>query len=1157
MLDPNQRSLLTDALTPPAGMSFDCGLATTYSLHPDTLLTLPLHLAVLASDHDAGALRDPIPLLDSLRRVASRLAVFHEAGRISAPAGPNRLYSLLESTLHACRAPHDGAFHPKVMLLRFVDSDTSAAGGNSKNEHSRPALLRLLVMSRNLTADRSWDLSVRLDGEAGDSPDQRNTPIVDLFNTARNSATKPLDQQRGAHFERLMADASRCVWALPKGFDDYAFHLIGHSRQPWQLPTSDRLAIISPFISDTAVRQAHASTGKLALILGLPEELNALRPATRKLASALWVLAEAAQSSDEGEDNATEPDGLHAKSYLLETGNKTRLMIGSANATSPVFAPGSKRRNVEFMVELTGPKNRVGGISQLMGSRGLADVCEVFQPVEHAPDDEAAAIEQQLETARQALRNADMQLRCEPIDDEWRMRLDGNVSPAALDGIAIRAWPLSLGPRQSVNVEVHDGSLQDNLMRLMCRTERIGLTARHDAMLTEERLEADLETGDLKQLQALGSIGDILDTGSVVEYWKSSPYLLNFMKDYKIKTRFDSALGTRPEIRKAVKQHRNAFLPTHKIRSLQAIDPGNLKLRPLIAEIEQQQLWRLLWMPPSLPYWQPAGEYKNIGSISKQLIFSSWNVVPDAIAAMTSYAVDRLMLRARDGLPYQNVSTLPRLLTYSRGEDGAPQIMSAFALFFPSPELAALLDPATLEHPGGRPALSSGEARSVAQSLLGPCTDKLPIAPSREVTDLGWFSQFIARLTAQGSAGIQDWCRRGMQLQSVDDKDAKVGLKAHQTAFAQQMRSEGLLPSPPDDFETILANMVLGGPGICALRALHRAAPRLSWTDPDLLSAAATVANGLRSLFNAPEVTAMLQHDQTRQLPYWQRVLKYCVDGNLQAVLDEHVHILGESLGMGGYSDGERVARIASEIRDALSLRTTRVRADGIGGRQNTDINMRCHYAVRFGDAVDSDAKHNRKELVRTAFNSPFRPFILASTSVGQEGLDFHPWCHSVIHWNLPSNPVDLEQREGRVHRYKGYAVRKNVARYAGRRLNESLRPFGDLWTTLFDCAARQFGPAETGLRPYWVFETADGDKVTRRLINPPLSIDIQRYAQLQSNLALYRMAFGQPRQEDIIRYLETQFSPEDAERISRAWRISLSPGEIRVRKDSSKQTPA
>ncbi len=35
---------------------------------------------------------------------------------------------------------------------------------------------------------------------------------------------------------------------------------------------------------------------------------------------------------------------------------------------------------------------------------------------------------------------------------------------------------------------------------------------------------------------------------------------------------------------------------------------------------------------------------------------------------------------------------------------------------------------------------------------------------------------------------------------------------------------------------------------------------------------------------------------------------------------------------------------------------------------------------------------------------------------------------HSIVHWNLPSNPVDLEQREGRIHRYKGHALRKNIA---------------------------------------------------------------------------------------------------------------------------------
>src|SRR5437879_8164127 len=82
-------------------------------------------------------------------------------------------------------------------------------------------------------------------------------------------------------------------------------------------------------------------------------------------------------------------------------------------------------------------------------------------------------------------------------------------------------------------------------------------------------------------------------------------------------------------------------------------------------------------------------------------------------------------------------------------------------------------------------------------------------------------------------------------------------------------------------------------------------------------------------------------------------------------------------------------------------------------------------------EATDGDTR-TREDLVRAAFNSPFRPFVLASTSVGQEGLDFHPYCHAVVHWNVPSNPVDLEQREGRVHRYKGHAVRKNVARKHG-----------------------------------------------------------------------------------------------------------------------------
>ena len=90
---------------------------------------------------------------------------------------------------------------------------------------------------------------------------------------------------------------------------------------------------------------------------------------------------------------------------------------------------------------------------------------------------------------------------------------------------------------------------------------------------------------------------------------------------------------------------------------------------------------------------------------------------------------------------------------------------------------------------------------------------------------------------------------------------------------------------------------------------------------------------------------------------------------------------------------------------------------------------MRGRFALRFQSEENDTGRATRPEQVREAFNSPFWPFVLATTSVGQEGLDFHHYCHAVVHWNLPANPVDLEQREGRVHRYKGHAIRKNVAR--------------------------------------------------------------------------------------------------------------------------------
>jgi hypothetical protein len=171
---------------------------------------------------------------------------------------------------------------------------------------------------------------------------------------------------------------------------------------------------------------------------------------------------------------------------------------------------------------------------------------------------------------------------------------------------------------------------------------------------------------------------------------------------------------------------------------------------------------------------------------------------------------------------------------------------------------------------------------------------------------------------------------------------------------------------------------------------------------------------------------------------------------------------------------------------------------------------------------------------------------VLVTTSVGQEGLDFHPYCHAVVHWNLPSNPVDLEQREGRVHRYKGHAVRKNVAsRYGFASIARQGKKGGvtiDPWRTLFSAGeADETLPHEIrDLAPYWV---CPGKAYIQRYVpRLPLSRDDGRRTMLLRSLALYRLVFGQARQEDLVNHLANRLDDLQIQRLYNEIGIQLGP---------------
>ena len=168
--------------------------------------------------------------------------------------------------------------------------------------------------------------------------------------------------------------------------------------------------------------------------------------------------------------------------------------------------------------------------------------------------------------------------------------------------------------------------------------------------------------------------------------------------------------------------------------------------------------------------------------------------------------------------------------------------------------------------------------------------------------------------------------------------------------------------------------------------------------------------------------------------PYWKRILAYAVEGGLSDVLDEFFHVALEA---GVRNSG--AAGLVDALSGGVGLATGFLEISEWRSRRSVlhreRRRMHQHFARRYVSDRSAAAERQASQhldLVRDAFNSPFWPFVLGTTSVGQEGLDFHRYCHAVVHWNLPSNPVDLEQREGRVHRYHGHAVRKNVAHAVG-----------------------------------------------------------------------------------------------------------------------------
>jgi hypothetical protein len=379
MLSPsNDRLDYGQILTPPANYYLDFAVGTTYSLDLDALVGASLAMG-LSEETDSELMNNPVCLLEALRSTGDKVALFSEGGQIHTPNKVTSLYILLEKMVFSVRtSKHRGlaafpSFHPKFWLLRYKNS-------------SGECLYRVVVLSRNLTFDRSWDITYYMDGKLSNKETDKNQPVCDFLQYLLGflPATEN-GKAKGKKIKSLIKELPVVSFEpAEKEFYDFEFIPVGVKSsaggyhqitdKPLFTETFHEVMIISPFLTGSILRdfndrniRSPIENSRYLLItremsLGKLKEEDVSRFQIYTMRDSV-VDGETAISDNSAD---VQKQDVHAKVYMMRKYSDTDLYLGSLNASHNAI-----HGNVEFMLKLRA-KNRYLNmdkmISDLFGS---------------------------------------------------------------------------------------------------------------------------------------------------------------------------------------------------------------------------------------------------------------------------------------------------------------------------------------------------------------------------------------------------------------------------------------------------------------------------------------------------------------------------------------------------------------------------------------------------------------------------------------------------------------------------------------------------------------------------------------------------------------------------------------------------------------------
>ena len=338
ILEPIENRLdFFEIMQPERGYIVDKIIVTTYSLDMDTLIGLLILLGANSEDIKG---KNKVELLYILSNMKDKVLLFCQAGKIMKPSRLEQksFYAFLENIINPIKLKNKKSFHPKTYLIRYKEL------GKDNYKY------KFIVMSKNLTFSRNWELSMSLDGNVATEEQEKSIAICQFY---KYLFSNYLDTAKLQEFEGIIKELKKVNFKKDLGiFDDIKFLPMGIGEEYTSLilrKKYKRSFIISPFLSDNIVRTIYAIGNDEAERILISRE-----DSFDKLVNIKYEIKNLKTYKLKDKIINVENEDIHAKLYLFELeDNTTEMFIGSANESSNAFF---RNGNVEFMVKLTTKK---------------------------------------------------------------------------------------------------------------------------------------------------------------------------------------------------------------------------------------------------------------------------------------------------------------------------------------------------------------------------------------------------------------------------------------------------------------------------------------------------------------------------------------------------------------------------------------------------------------------------------------------------------------------------------------------------------------------------------------------------------------------------------------------------------------------------------